>query len=288
MLLGVIAKVRAWFAGRKGPPLIQVYRNIAKLMRKQVVLNDCATWVFLAAPAASVAAGIAAALATPMGGASAPLGFAGDMVFVAGLFGIARFMAILAALDTGSPFGWMGAAREATWAILAEPALFFGLAALAYHSKELSLGPAFFKVGMTWGEASGPFILVLAGWIIVFLAENSRMPFNDPASQQELEMTHEAMTLDHSGPPLAFAIYGAGLKLMVLGTFLVRLCLPLSTKWWIDWPAYFCSLALLAAAVGTIESCMARLKLLRAPQLLVVAGIACTFGFLLMFLQPLQ
>jgi len=288
LLLGIIAKVKAWFAGRKGPPLVQAYRNIAKLMRKQIVLSDCATWIFLAAPAASAAAGIVAALATPMGGGSAPLGFAGDMVLVMGLFGIARFMAVLAAMDTGSPFGGMGAAKEATWAILAEPALFLGLAALAYYSKELSLAPAFFKAGATWGGASGPFIFVLAGWMIVFLAENSRIPFDGPASQQELGMAHEAMTLDHSGPPLALAIYGAGLKLMVLGTFLVRLCLPLSTKWWIDWSAYFGGLIFLAVAVGTIESTMARLKLTHAPQLLVAAGLACTFGFLLMFLQPIQ
>jgi formate hydrogenlyase subunit 4 len=282
-LLGVIAKVKALLAGRKGLPLLQVYRNIAKLLQKDIVLSTYATWIFFAGPVVVAASGIGIALVMPMGSAGAPFSFAGDMIFVAFLLAVARFMMVLSALDTGSSFEGMGAAREATWAILAEPALFLGLAALARYSGQLSLGPAFFVAGSDWGGASGLFILVLAGWMIVFLVENARIPFDDTTSHLELSMVHEVMLLDHSGPLLALATFGSALKLLVTGTFLVKICLPIQNIWWIDWPAYLGGLIVLAVSVGVIESIMARLKFIRVPQLLVAATLACTFGFLLLF-----
>ncbi|MCL1893663.1 MAG: NADH-quinone oxidoreductase subunit H [Holophagaceae bacterium] len=285
-LFGIIAKVKALVAGRKGPPLIQSYRNIAKLLKKQIVLSMTTTWAFLAGPIALVVTGLGISMVIPMGGTESPFGFSGDMIFVAYLLGMSRFMSVLASLDTGNSFEGLGAARDATWSALAEPALFLGMGAIAFFSGHTSLGPAFFAVGSTWGNASGPFILVLAGWSIVFLVENSRIPFDDPAGHLELAMVHEVMLLDHSGPLRAFAIYGASLKLLVTGTLLVRICLPIKSVWWLDWPAYFGGLALLALFIGLLESVLARMRLIRVPQLLVAAILACTFGFLLLFLEP--
>ncbi|MCL1908075.1 MAG: NADH-quinone oxidoreductase subunit H [Holophagaceae bacterium] len=286
ILVGAIAKVKALMAGRKGPPLLQIYRNIAKLMKKNIVLSTASTWIFMAGPIAVAATGLGVSLMVPMGGADAPISFAGDMIFAVFLIAMGRFMSLLAALDTGNSFEGMGAAREATWSALAEPALFLGLGAVAYFSGHTSLAPAFYNAGLAWGNASGPFILVMAGWMIIFLAENARMPFDDPSAHLELAMIHESVLLDHSGPLRGIAIYGASLKLLVTGTFLVRLCLPIKSVWWIDWPAYFGGLALLALSIAVIESILARLKLARVPQLLVAAILACTFGFLLLFLEP--
>jgi formate hydrogenlyase subunit 4 len=285
LLPGLVNKVKALFAGRVGPPVFQLYYDLAKLMRKDAVISGSTTAAFLAGPAASVAVPLLAALMLPMGSARTPISFAGDAVVFAYLFGLARFLVVLSALDTGSAFEGMGAAREATFAVLAEPALFMGLAALARFSGHLSLAPMLTAAGQGWRVAGGPLALVLAAWAIVFLAENCRIPFDDPNTHLELTMIHEVMVLDHSGPPLAAVLYGASLKLWVLGALVVKLCLPLRGTWWIDWPAFLGGMVLLAAGVGVTESVMARLKMRRVPQALIAAVVSGTFGFLLLLLQ---
>jgi formate hydrogenlyase subunit 4 len=285
LLLGVINKVKALFAGRVGPPVLQLYFDLAKLFRKGSVFSGTTTPVFLAGPVVSVAAAFTVSLLLPMGSARGPAGFQGDLVLFAYLFALSRFFTVLSALDTGSSFEGMGAAREATFAVLAEPALFMGLAALARLSGSLSLGPMLKAAGWSWMSLGGPLALVLAGWAIVFLVENSRIPFDDPNTHLELTMIHEVMVLDHSGPSLGLALYGASLKLWALGALLVRLCLPLAGIWWVDWPAFLAAMLLLAAAVGVVESVMARLKLVRVSQALIAAILATTFGFLMLLLQ---
>ena len=139
LLPGVIAKTKAAFAGRNGPPLLQGYWDLAKLLRKGSVLPSGSTWVFLAGPVLGVAAPLLASLLLPFGGHEAPLSFAGDMILFAYLFALARFFTASAALDTGSAFEGMGAAREVAFSALAEPALFFGFVALVRISGSLSL-----------------------------------------------------------------------------------------------------------------------------------------------------
>jgi formate hydrogenlyase subunit 4 len=285
LLPGIINKVKALFAGRVGPPVFQLYYDLAKLLRKGSVFSATSTRAFLAGPVASVAVGVTAALLVPMGSEAAPLHFAGDAIVFAYLFAAARFFVVISALDTGSAFEGMGAAREVTFAALAEPALFLGLAALARLCGQASLSPMLTKAGQSWHGASGPLALVAAAWAIVFLVENCRIPFDDPNTHLELTMIHEVMVLDHSGPSLAAVLYGASLKLWVLGALVVKLCLPLRGPWWIDWPAFLGGLVLLAAGVGVVESVMARLKMNRVPQALIAAVVSGAFGFLLLLLQ---
>jgi formate hydrogenlyase subunit 4 len=279
-----VNKVKALFAGRVGPPVFQLYYDLAKLMRKSAVFPGATTGVFLAGPAVAVAVPLTAALILPMGSATAPVSFAGDAVVLAYLFGVARFFVVLAALDTGSAFEGMGAAREVSFAVLAEPALFMGLATLARLCGQPSMAPMLTTAGRSWVVAGGPLALVLTAWVIVFLVENCRIPFDDPNTHLELTMIHEVMVLDHSGPPLAAVLYGASLKLWVLGALVVKLCLPLTGTWWIDWPAFLAGMALLAAAVGVLESIMARLRMRRVSQALIAAVVSGTFGFLLLLL----
>ena len=286
LLLGLITKTKALIAGRKGPPVLQLYRDLAKLGRKDQVRSRTTTYVFLAGPVAALAMPAVAALLLPMGSGRAPLGFAGDLIAFAYLLAMARFLLVLSALDTGSSFEGMGAAREVAYSALAEPALFLGLAALATFTSSLSLGPMLSAAGQGWGGASGPLTLVLAAWALVFLVEGSRIPFDDPDTHLELTMIHEVMVLDHSGPPLGLLLYGASVKLFVLGTLLVKLCLPTTGRWWLDWPLFFGGLGLLAVAVGLVESTMARLRLNRVPQLLMVAMLCGAFAFLMLLLQP--
>jgi formate hydrogenlyase subunit 4 len=285
LLPGLVNKVKALFAGRVGPQVLQLYYDLARLLQKEAVIGRSTTAVFLAGPVASVIVPVTAALLIPMGSARGPISFAGDAVLLAYLFGVARFFVVLSALDTGSAFEGMGAAREVTFAVLAEPALFLGLAALARFSGEPTLGPMLTAAGRGWKVAGGPLALVLTAWAIVFLVENCRIPFDDPNTHLELTMIHEVMVLDHSGPPLSAILYGASLKLWVMGALVVKLCLPLRGAWWIDWPAFLGGMVLLALGVGAVESVMARLKMRRVPQVLIAALVSGTFGFLLLLLQ---
>jgi formate hydrogenlyase subunit 4 len=282
LLPGLINKVKALVAGRQGPPVLQLYYDLAKLARKQAVISRATTWVFLAGPAAVAAAALVASLLVPFGHAPAPVHFEGDMILFAYLFGLARFATVLAALDTGSSFEGMGAAREVTFSVLAEPALFLGFAALAKVSGSLSLSGMLALGGPSLFRATGPLILVLAGWITVYLAENARIPVDDPNTHLELTMIHEVMVLDHSGRPLALALYGASLKLLVLGALIVGPLLPRTGRPWADWAAFYGAMALLAAGVGVVECITARLRLNRVPQFLVAGLLATAFAFFLL------
>jgi formate hydrogenlyase subunit 4 len=281
LLPGVIAKTKAAFAGRNGPPLLQGYRDLAKLLRKGTVLPQGSTWVFLAGPVAGVAAPLVASFLVPFGGHSAPVSFAGDMVLFAYLFALARFFTASAALDTGSAFEGMGAAREVAFSALAEPALFFGFVALARISGSLSLSGMLGGEG--WATAGAPLVLVAASWAVVLLAENCRIPFDDPNTHLELTMIHEVMVLDHGGPSLGLVLYGASVKLFVLSALFLRVVFPFSaTTPGLDWLAFVAGILLVAMGIGVVESVMARLKLVKVPQLLVGACLLSAFGMLLL------
>lgn len=283
LLLGVIVKTKAWFAGRRGAPILQLYYDIWKLLRKRTIFSTTTTWVFRAGPVVALATAFVASLLVPFGANAAPVAFAGDLVFFAYLFGLGRFFTVSAALDTGSAFCGMGGAREATFACLAEPALFLGLVVLVRRSASLSLstmlGP---HLPESWVLAAAPLVLVMASLLIVLLAENCRVPFDDPNTHLELTMVHEVMVLDHGGPPLGMVLYGAAMKLFVTGAIVVRLALPFTTgSPWLDWAVFVAGMLVLAAAIGVIESIMARLRMVHIPALLVAACLLSSFGIVL-------
>ena len=284
LLLGVINRTKAAFAGRNGPPLLQPWYDLIRLARKGTVLSTTTTWVFVAGPVLAVLAPLAASLLVPFGGPRAPVSFTGDLVLFAYLFALSRFFTAAAALDTGSAFEGMGAAREVSFACLAEPALFFGLLVLGRISGSLSLAPMLSAPWTTgWVTAGASLILVVAGWFVVLLAENSRIPFDDPNTHLELTMIHEVMVLDHSGPAFGLILYGASMKLFVLGALLVRTVVPCSASTpLVNWGVFLSGMLLLAVVVGVVESVIARLRLVRIPQLLVTACLLSAFGMILL------
>jgi formate hydrogenlyase subunit 4 len=284
LLLGVINKTKAFFAGRVGPPLLQPYFDLWKLMQKGVVLSRTTTWVFLAGPVVSLVATLLAALLLPLGGHAAPIAFDGDFVLFAYALGLGRFFTVAAALDTGSAFEGMGGAREATFSCLAEPSLFFGLLVLARAGGSYSLsgmlGPA---VAATWSTAAPALAAVLASWFVVLLAENSRIPFDDPNTHLELTMIHEVMVLDHGGPPFGLILYGAALKLLVFVALVVGIAAPLAgLDPWLAWGVFVAACLVVAALLGVVESTMARLRLTQVPSLLVAACLIAAFGAVLL------
>ena len=284
LLQGIIVKVKAAFAGRVGAPLLQPYYDIIKLCRKAVVISSTTTWLFQAGPVVGLVTSVIAGMIVPFGYSGAPISFVGDLVFFAYLFGLGRFFTVLAALDTGSSFEGMGAAREVTFACLAEPALFLGLLVLAKHSMSLSLST---MLGSTmpevWGHVTAPFVLVVVSLFIVALAECSRIPVDDPNTHLELTMIHEVMVLDHSGPPLGLILYGTSIKLFVLGTIVVRTAFSFgSDRPYLNWAAYLLAMIGFAVTVGIVESTMARLRLRRVTNLLVAACLLSGFGIILL------
>ena len=283
LLLGVIGKTKAAFAGRVGAPYLQPYYDILKLLKKGSVFSETTTWLFRAGPIVTLAAIALAALLIPLGNHPAPISFSGDMILFAYLFGLARFFTMTAALDTGSSFEGMGSAREATFSCLAEPTLFFALIVLARLSGALSLSDMLtYSSAGTWFTDGAAMLLLVGGLFIVLLAENCRIPFDDPNTHLELTMVHEVMVLDHSGPAFGCILYGAALKLFVLGTFFLHIIQPFKTgNSLVDWIVFVASQLLLAIAIGVVESVMARLRLLRIPQLLVAASILSAFAMLL-------
>jgi formate hydrogenlyase subunit 4 len=274
LLPGVINRTKAIFAGRKGPPLLQAYFDLARLLRKGAVYSRTMSWVFRAGPVLGLAAVLTATLLMPLGQIRAPLAFAGDLVLFAYLLGLMRFVTVLAALDTGSSFEGMGASREVWVSALAEPALLLGLAVIARLTHSLSLSDMLAAPGLLQGSQAGPAVaLVLAAWTVVALAENARIPVDDPNTHLELTMIHEVMVLDHSGPDLAFIEYGSALKLWVLGSLVVNLLLPQAGgSEGISLGIALLGLLGFAVFVGVVESVMARLRLVVLPQLLVGAG----------------
>jgi len=284
LLLGIINKTKAVFAGRVGPPLLQPYHDLLKLARKGTVLSTTTTWVFQAGPVVGVVTAGLALLLLPLGGERAPVSFSGDLALLAYLFGLGRFFTASAALDTGSPFEGMGAAREVTFACLAEPALFLGLLVLARLSGSVKMAELLGdSLAAHWSTAGASLALVLLSWFIVLLVENCRIPFDDPNTHLELTMIHEVMVLDHSGPAFGMILYGAALKLFLFAALVVRLAFPLTTgSAWFDWPLFVGEVLLVTVVVGVVESTMARLRMTQIPVLLAASCLLSAFGIVLL------
>lgn len=285
LLLGVIAKTKAFFAGRAGPPLLQSYYDLIKLLHKGAVYSKTTTFVFRAGPLVGLAAIVMALGLMPCGGADGLLSFQGDLVVFAYLLGLMRFFTVIAALDTGSSFEGLGASREVQIAVLAEPALFVGFAVLAKETTSLSLSQILSAISAEmWGRSGPALALVAVAIFILFLAENARIPVDDPNTHLELTMIHEVMVLDHGGPDLAFILYGAALKLWALGAILVHIMLPVRTgSFWVDGAIFLAGMVSLAVVTGVVESVMARLRLAHVPQLLLGAGVIAVTALVLVW-----
>src|SRR3981189_1957754 len=226
LLLGLINRTKAFVAGRRGPPLLQPYLDIAKCLRRGAVYGDVTSWIFRLGPVVNLSVLLAALLIAPLGAVPAPLSFPGDLIVLTGLLALGRFAIVLAALDA---------------------------------------------------VARGAMTFVGLG-----LCENSRMPVDDPTTHLELTMIHEVMVLDHGGPDLGYIHYAAALKLWILGSLLVGLVVPLrSGAFWLDGSAMLVGMAVLAVAIGMIESAMARYRLVHVPQFIVGVATLSAVGFIL-------
>lgn len=276
LLPGIINQVKAWVAGRQGPPVLQLYYDLAKLWRKGVVLSTLASPGFIVGPAVAWVALTGAAVLLPLGPAGSALSFQGDVLLLIYLLALARFCTAWAAMETGSAFEGMGAAREVSYAVLAEAALITALLSLSIQTGTVSLAT---MLSPSLGAGA---LLLGGGLFTVLLAENCRVPFDDPNTHLELTMIHEVMVLDHSGPPLAAILHGASIKLLLFTVLLVQAVLPLGE---LSRPAAAVALSAgvlgVVVGVGLVESWLARLAFRRVPLLLTTAFLLCLFALLM-------
>jgi formate hydrogenlyase subunit 4 len=276
LLPGVVNKVKAWAAGRTGPPVLQLYYDLSRLWGKSVVMSGLASPGLVAGPAIAWVALVAAAMLLPLGPAGGALSFSGDVLLLVALLAAARFCTAWAAMEAGSAFGGMGAAREVSFAVLSEAALITAILSLSVQTGSVVLD------GML-SLSSGPgAVLLAAGLFCVLLAENCRVPFDDPNTHLELTMIHEAMALDHSGPPLAVILHGASVKLLIFAVLVSEAVLPLGRLPATEAAAALAaSVAFVTVGVGLVESLLARLAFRRVPLLLTSAFLLCLFALLL-------
>jgi len=275
LLPGIINRIKAWVAGRRGPPVFQLYYDLARLWQKNVVMSTLASPGFVAGPAVGWVALAGAVLLVPLGPLGTALSFRGDMLLMLYLLALARFCTTWAAMETGSAFEGMGAAREVSYAVLAETALVAAMLSLSVQTGSVTL------TTMLAPTAGAGAVLLAAGLFTVLLAENCRVPFDDPNTHLELTMIHEAMVLDHSGPPLAVILHGASLKLLLFAVLLTEAVLPMGAlSPFAATGALLLGVLTVTVCVGFVESFLARFAFRRVPLLLTTAVLLCVFALL--------
>ena len=291
LLTGFVRKVKARLQQRQGPPVIQPYRDLLKLLRKEVVLADNASWLFRVAPYLIFSATWTAAALVPTFATGLPFSTSADLLAIVALLGSARFFIALVGLDIGTSFGGIGSSREVMIASLAEPALIivaFTLALIA-GSTQLSVIAAFMISGEAGLRVS--LGLALAALIIVAIAENARIPVDNPATHLELTMVHEAMVLEYSGRHLAVIEFAGSLKLLLYVSLIAAVFLPwgLATPgaspghYMIGVVTYVAKVALAALMLALFETTIAKMRVFRVPEFLGISLMLALLGALLMF-----
>jgi formate hydrogenlyase subunit 4 len=286
VMLGLINRVKSIWAGRRGPRIMQPYADMRRLLRKQPVYSKVTTELFRLGPVVALATGLVAGMLTPMLGPLSPLAFAHDFIAFAYVLGLGRVFLMLAALDTGSAFEGMGAAREATYGALIEPALLLALGALV-----LATGDPTFAGLLSWSDL-GPFALGVKALCFVVLlillqVEAARVPVDDPNTHLELTMIHEVMILDHSGPDLAILQYAAGLKLTICAALIAGLLNPVSwaTQPWLAAAVSLGLVLAVAVLVGCVESLIARIRMKAIPRYTAIAMVSGALALILVVLR---
>jgi formate hydrogenlyase subunit 4 len=276
-----ILKVKAFFGGRKGSPLLIHYYTLIKLLKKGSVYSTSTTVIFKMGPLISFCAATMVLLFLPIAGQAPLFSFKGDVILLLYLLGLGRFFTIAAAMDTASPFEGMGAAREAYFPIICEATLFMTLILFYILSGELNLA-AYFSGGQPlglWQAAGAPLLFVVIALFVVLLTENSRVPVDDPATHLELTMIHEVMVLDHSGPDFAFIELGSFFKLFFYSALVTRLVCPLTAGHpAMDALVFFGFMALVYTAVGVTESVMARYRMDKVPKFILTSFALAFFA----------
>ena len=293
LVSGCIKNWKAKLQNRRGPRPWQVYFDIAKFLRKDMVISEHASWIFSFAPYVVFLTALLTGLMVPMINTPAPLSLFGGVLAVVGLLALGRFFLALGGLDPASAFGGMGSSREMTISAIAEPAMMLAIFTVAITAGSTDLSQIALSTQSATGRLLNPaHVLAFAALFIVLLAETGRIPIDNPATHLELTMIHEAMLLEYSGRYLAFMEWGASIKQLVLMTLLLNVFFPVGlagpgagpTALGLSLLAFLAKLLVLSAAVVVVETCNAKMRLFRVPDLLSAAFVLATLALLSSFL----
>lgn len=279
LVKGFINKIEARFQNRRGPSIFQPYYNLIKLLRKDAVVSETASWIFRATPYVTFISILIIALLVPVLSSTVPANFTGDVILIIYLFALGRFFLALSSLDTGSAFGGMGGMREMMVSTMSEPALMLSVFTVSLATGSTNLG----NITSTMVDQSTILLnpslfLAFAALAIVIIAEAGRIPVDNPFTHLELTMIHEGMILEFSGRYLALIEWASSMKLLLLLTILVNTFLPWGIARDMTFPAMLISFALYVVKIGffaflivILEMSFAKLRIFRVPNLLGTA-----------------
>ena len=289
-VLGLIRKIKAYMQGRRGAGMLQPYRDLAKLFKKDEVVSSDNSWIFSAAPYIVFGTTLALAISVPL---IASFNFAptGDILVFVYLLATGTFFLALAGMDTGGGFGGFGASREMTFAALTEGGLILSLVAASFLAGEHNLAAmpgALKSISLT---SLLPLFLAGGAFFISLLAENARYPVDNPATHLELTMVHEAMILEYSGPKLALMEWAASNKLLIFIAVFVNIFFPWGlgaslapTALLLALGIFLAKVCAVALAIAFIESTMAKFRIFRVPDLLFTSFVLSALSILLIVL----
>jgi len=269
---GLVNKQKAIFTARIGAPILQPYYELKRILRKETINADTSSFISRIAPAINLVAVVIAAAMLPVGFAKPLISFNGDIILFAYVLGLSRFFQILAAMDIGSSFEGMGASREATFAVFAEPIFFFTIGSAAFAGNFSSIYDIYNSIRLD-NLAYIVFIVVCSISILILtLAECSRMPVDDPNTHLELTMIHEVMILDNSGVDLFLYQYSSYVKLFIYAILETSLFYPIAVQNYnIAIIIFLIVIAALATTIAALETITARFKLKNVPHYLLFA-----------------
>jgi formate hydrogenlyase subunit 4 len=292
LITGIIRKTKARFQRRRGAGILQPYYDLAKLMRKEVVVSPVASWLFHCTPYLVFTSTLVIALLVPTVVTPVPLHWIGDIITVIYLFALGRFFVALVGLDTGSAFGGLGSSREMSIASIIEPAMMLSIFTAAVTAGSTNLSIIVERLSSTPAAMLNPAqLLAFSGLFIVTLAETGRIPVDNPATHLELTMIHEAMILEYSGRYLALIEWASEMKLVLFLALMANMFFPIGmATTWAPWAlalgtaAFLSKVIGLAMIVAVVESTNAKLRLFRVPELLMVAFILSLLALILYFI----
>jgi formate hydrogenlyase subunit 4 len=293
LLTGVTRKVKARLLRRRGPSVVQPYRDLLKLVRKEAVVAENASWLFRSAPYIIFATTWVAAALVPTFATGLAFSAAADLIVIVALLGTARFFLALAGLDVGTSFGGIGSSREMMFASLAEPAMLMVVFTLSLFagSTQLSTVSSYMLSGSAGVSIS--LALALVALVIVAIAENARIPVDNPATHLELTMVHEAMILEYSGRHLAVIEAAASVKLLLYVSLISCVFVPWGTAvagagaaaYVLGGAAYAAKLAVGGFLLVVFETATAKMRVFRVPEFLGVALMLGLLGAILLFVS---
>jgi formate hydrogenlyase subunit 4 len=293
LLTGYTRKLKARLLRRRGPPLLQPYRDLRRMLGKDAIVAESASWLFRILPYAIFAFTWVAAALVPTFATGLIFSWSGDLIAIIALLGTARFLQALAGMDVGTSFGGIGASREIMFATLAEPAMIMlvftvalvtGSTQLAHISEHMATPEVGLRVSLA---------LALFGFVIVAVAENARIPVDNPATHLELTMVHEAMVLEYSARHLAMIDLAAMLKLLLYASLIGCIFLPFGlargaaglAEYGLGLALYLAKIFAAATALVVFETSIAKMRVFRVPNFLGIALMLGLLGTLLLFVS---